>query len=79
LKKQSQFLDGRIDVNPYVEGYYDKIPLFGARKNKAKQSQSYGSGFRVRGSAVKERKGCLKKQSQFQIEGNERKYLSDKE
>jgi hypothetical protein len=39
LKKQSQFAFGQIGVSSYLKGYYDKIPLCGTRKNKAKQSQ----------------------------------------
>ena len=35
LKKQSQFFGGQIDVKSYLKGYYDKILLCGARKNKA--------------------------------------------
>jgi hypothetical protein len=43
LKKQSQFEPGMIGVTSYLKGDYDKIPLCGAQKNKAKQSQYYRS------------------------------------
>jgi hypothetical protein len=35
LKKQSQFVRERISVRSYFGGVYDKISLYGARKNKA--------------------------------------------
>jgi hypothetical protein len=35
LKKQSQFVTAQIDIKSYMKGYYDKIPLCGAQKNKA--------------------------------------------
>ena len=41
LKKQSQFAGGIIDVKYYMKGTYGNISPFGARKNKAKQSQFY--------------------------------------
>jgi len=44
-----------------MKGDYGKNPLCGARKNKAKLSQSYRSEFCVLRTA----KGDLKKQSQF--------------
>jgi len=40
LKKQSQFADGYININSYKKGNYNNTPAFGARKNKAKQSQT---------------------------------------
>jgi hypothetical protein len=42
LKKQSQFVPGLNGATSYMKGDYDKIPLRGARKNKANQSQSPG-------------------------------------
>jgi len=39
LKKQSQFTKGNLGINPLVKGDYGKIPLCGAQKNKANQSQ----------------------------------------
>jgi len=42
LKKQSQFAGGQIGVRSYLKGDYDNITACGARKNKAKQSQSPG-------------------------------------
>jgi len=34
-KKQSQFSEGKIGVNLYMKGAYDKISLCGAQENKA--------------------------------------------
>jgi hypothetical protein len=39
LKKQSQFARAQICASSFMKGLYDKIPLCGAQKNKAKQSQ----------------------------------------
>jgi hypothetical protein len=39
LKKQSQFVPGLNGATSCVKGDYDNIPLCGAQKNKAKQSQ----------------------------------------
>jgi len=44
LKKQSQFVPNQNGATSYLKGNYDNIPLCGARKNKAKQSQFAGSG-----------------------------------
>jgi hypothetical protein len=33
---------GKMDVSVYIKGYYEELCGFGRRKNKAKQSQSYG-------------------------------------
>jgi hypothetical protein len=35
LKKQSQFVEGQIGVNSFLQGGYDKKPPLGVRKNKA--------------------------------------------
>jgi hypothetical protein len=43
LKKQSQFFEGQINLNSYLEGTYDNVMVCEARKNKAKQSQYDGS------------------------------------
>jgi len=34
LKKQSQFVPGRIDVKSYMKGDYNIIPLTGHKKTK---------------------------------------------
>jgi len=44
LKKQSQFAGGRNGVNSFLKGNYGNISILGARKNKAKQSQSPAFG-----------------------------------
>jgi len=39
LKKQTQFVGWQISLNSYLKGYYVKIMLIWARKNKPEQSQ----------------------------------------
>ena len=39
LKKQSQFVPGVISAKSCLKEDYGNIPVFGAKKNKAKQSQ----------------------------------------
>ena len=39
LKKQSQFVSGRIGAKSYMQGNYDNMSVFEALKNKANQTQ----------------------------------------
>jgi hypothetical protein len=41
LKKQTQFAGGTIGVSSYMKGYYGRITLIGAHKNKANLSRRH--------------------------------------